>query len=158
VPFSADAPTLVTDRTPLKAGDAVAALIVVDGGGYLMQSRDDVPGIWYPGHWGCFGGAVDPGETPEEAFRRELIEEIGVDPDDFVPFVGFDFDLRAVGQPKVYRNYYVMRMTAERAAGLTVHEGRELRVWDPAPLLALERVVPYDAFALWLHLSRDRLS
>lgn len=41
-----------------------------------MQLRDDIPGIAYPGHWGFFGGHLDPGETPEAGLRRELIEEI----------------------------------------------------------------------------------
>ena len=36
------------------AGDAVAAIIVDEDGRYLMQLRDDIPRIFYPGHWGCF--------------------------------------------------------------------------------------------------------
>ncbi len=43
----------------------------------LMQLRDPIPGIAYPGHWGLFGGHLEPGESPEAALRRELIEEIG---------------------------------------------------------------------------------
>lgn len=29
-----------------------------------------------PGHWSFFGGAIDEGETPEEAVKREAIEEL----------------------------------------------------------------------------------
>ena len=46
-------------------------------GRWLMQLRDNIPGIVAPGCWGLFGGHLDPGETPEQALRRELIEEIG---------------------------------------------------------------------------------
>lgn len=46
----------------------------------LMQLRDMKEGINFPGCWGFFGGSIDEGETPEEAFRRELFEEIGYRP------------------------------------------------------------------------------
>lgn len=49
-------------------------------GKVLMQLRDMKEGINFPGCWGFFGGSIDEGETPEEAFRRELFEEIGYRP------------------------------------------------------------------------------
>lgn len=55
----------------------VALAILYREGKFLMQLRDDIPGIVYPGVWGLFGGHVEPGETPEMAVKRELIEEIG---------------------------------------------------------------------------------
>ncbi len=66
----------LTDNHPLRGEDAVAALITVEDGRYLMQLRDDIPRIFYPGHWGCFGGAVSPGEDEIEALQRELAEEL----------------------------------------------------------------------------------
>ena len=44
---------------------------------FLMQLRDDKPGILYPGVWGFFGGHMEPGETPEVGVVRELEEELG---------------------------------------------------------------------------------
>jgi 8-oxo-dGTP pyrophosphatase MutT (NUDIX family) len=55
---------------------AVAVAILYQEGKFLMQLRDDFPGIIYPGHWGLFGGHLEPGETPEAALKRELLEEI----------------------------------------------------------------------------------
>ncbi|MFM7362359.1 MAG: NUDIX hydrolase [Cyanobium sp.] len=55
---------------------AVALALLQRDGRWLLQLRDDVPGIVAPGQWGLFGGHLDPGETPEQALRRELVEEI----------------------------------------------------------------------------------
>lgn len=46
-----------------------------------MQLRDNIPGIVYPGHWGFFGGHLEPEETPEVGLLRELHEEISYRPD-----------------------------------------------------------------------------
>jgi 8-oxo-dGTP diphosphatase len=59
----------------------VAIAILYQNGQFLMQLRDNIPGILYPGYWGLFGGHLEPGETPEIAVRRELLEEITYAPD-----------------------------------------------------------------------------
>ncbi|MEB3349063.1 MAG: NUDIX hydrolase [Cyanobacteriota bacterium] len=56
---------------------AVALAMLERDGLWLLQLRDDVAGIVHPGTWGLFGGHLDPGESPEQALRRELVEEIG---------------------------------------------------------------------------------
>ena len=53
------------------------AVLVVDGA-YALQLRDDVPGIAARGMWALFGGALEQGESPEAALRREIFEELGV--------------------------------------------------------------------------------
>jgi 8-oxo-dGTP pyrophosphatase MutT (NUDIX family) len=58
----------------------VALAMLRRQGRWLMQLRDDIPGIVAPGCWGLFGGHLDPGETPEQAVRRELLEEISWQP------------------------------------------------------------------------------
>ncbi|MDQ3431099.1 MAG: NUDIX domain-containing protein [Actinomycetota bacterium] len=45
---------------------------VVVAAGVLLQQRGD------DGSWGLPGGALDPGETLEQAARRELLEETGL--------------------------------------------------------------------------------
>lgn len=54
----------------------VAIAVLYQGDRFLMQLRDDVPNIVYPAHWGMFGGHLEPGETPEVAVQREVLEEI----------------------------------------------------------------------------------
>lgn len=66
----------MSDRDRTKRTSVAMAIIYRDGK-YLMQLRDDIAGIAYPGVWGFFGGHLEPGELPEAGLRRELIEEIG---------------------------------------------------------------------------------
>jgi 8-oxo-dGTP diphosphatase len=54
----------------------VALAMVEQDGKWLLQLRDDLDWIVAPGCWGLFGGHLEPGETPEQALRRELMEEI----------------------------------------------------------------------------------
>ena len=58
----------------------VALAMLHRNGRWLMQLRDEIPTIVAPGCWGLFGGPLDPGETPEQALRRELLEEISWQP------------------------------------------------------------------------------
>ena len=58
----------------------VALAMLHRDGRWLMQLRDEIPNIVAPGCWGLFGGHLDPGETPEQALRRELLEEISWQP------------------------------------------------------------------------------
>jgi len=61
------------------AVDVALAMLRRDGR-WLMQLRAETPTIVAPGCWGLFGGHLDPGETPEQGLRRELLEEISWQP------------------------------------------------------------------------------
>lgn len=131
--------------------DAAVAIIVLDDNRYLMQLRDDKPGIFYPDHWGLFGGAVDQGEHAEEALRRELLEELQLEAGVLRFFTRMDFDFSRLGAGKVYRIYFELRLPAAKLSGLRLGEGRLMQAFDLADILTGKRVVPYDSFALWLH-------
>ncbi len=63
----------------------VARVLLFDELGRVLLLFDADPecgGYWYPP-----GGRIEPGESPEEAARRELIEEIGLDVAELGPVV-----------------------------------------------------------------------
>jgi 8-oxo-dGTP pyrophosphatase MutT (NUDIX family) len=145
----------LTDSHPLHGEDAVAAIITVEDGRYLMQLRDDIPRIFYPGHWGCFGGAVGPGESGLTALQRELAEELEMSTPWASEFIKLDFDLARLGQKQCYRTYYEVKITEAEVSRFVLHEGAEMRLFTPSDLFDA-RLTPYDSFALWLHFARDR--
>ena len=148
----------LTDNSPLRGGHAAAAIIVTEDNRYLLQLRDDIPNIYYPGHWGCFGGAMDEGETPLQALRRELEEELEFSPVAGEEFTRIDFDLTHLGQGRYLRAYYEFTVSAELLAGFVLHEGAAMRTFTAEELFALPHVTPYDSFALWLHVARLRFA
>jgi 8-oxo-dGTP pyrophosphatase MutT (NUDIX family) len=140
----------------LRPRDAVAAILAHEDGRYIMQLRDGKPEIFYPGHWGCFGGAVDAGETPLEALRRELREEIQFDMPGATRFTQFDFDFGPLGYPKVYRIYFEVKVPDAAFRRFVLHEGQGVEAFRGEDLLVARRVTPYDAFAVWMHMSRPQ--
>lgn len=60
----------------------IATILLFDQAGRLLiYLRDDKAGIPFPNHWDLFGGYIEEGESPEQALRRELMEEIGIEPE-----------------------------------------------------------------------------
>lgn len=53
-----------------------AGVLLIDERGWVLLQLRDAHGS-YPHRWGTVGGQVEPGETPEQAARRELAEETG---------------------------------------------------------------------------------
>jgi 8-oxo-dGTP pyrophosphatase MutT (NUDIX family) len=146
----------LTSTVPLRPANAPAALLVLEDGRYLMQLRDQKPDILYPGHWGLFGGATEPGENANAALKRELREELGVDGVSSRFFTRFDFDLTTVGTKKVWRMVFEVPLSSAVLPRLVLGEGAAVAAFAADDLLLKHRVVPYDAFAVWLHYHRAR--
>lgn len=111
----------------------VAIAILYQNQQFLMQLRDDIPGILYPGHWGFFGGHLDPGETPAIAIQRELLEEIGYAPAGLTPF-------RQYADERVVRHVFHAALPVPLSA-LQLNEG-----WDMG-LFTIEEIRRGDRYS-----------
>lgn len=67
-----------------------AGVITRDDGCFLIGQR--APGTFYPGFWEFPGGKVEPGETPAEALKRELEEELGIQAEQLNPWLVREHD------------------------------------------------------------------
>lgn len=107
-------------------GTSVAVAIIHQEGKYLMQLRDDIPNIAYPGVWGFFGGHIEPGEEPAAALKRELIEEINYSVEQLTIF-------RCDYPGKYIRHLYSCPLTVP-VEELELKEGWDLKLLTPAEI------------------------
>ncbi|CAA7612096.1 NUDIX domain-containing protein [Magnetospirillum sp. UT-4] len=146
------------DPTPMRLRPAAAAILVTVDGRYVLQLRDDTPGIPYPGHWACFGGALEDGEDPPAALVRELAEETGLAfaLAELSYFTTSTFDYAFAAGPMLTRTYFTVTMDDARLAAVRLTEGRNWAALSPGEVFGEIRLAPYDGFVLWMHASRRR--
>ena len=58
-------------------GKGAGVILIANNGNVLLQHRDK-NNKWNQNSWSEFGGQIEEGETPEEAVKRELKEELGI--------------------------------------------------------------------------------
>jgi 8-oxo-dGTP pyrophosphatase MutT (NUDIX family) len=125
---------------------AAMLLIVTEDGGLLLHHRDDKPEIPNPDCWAGFGGAVEDGETVEDAVRREVSEETGLqiaDPIFLTEAVDHEGDGRTVSL------FYIVG--GVRPDDIDLHEGAGVGVHRIEDLPDL-KMTPFVRRAIYSHL------
>ncbi len=127
-----------SQRTPVD----VAVGILVDGQGrFLLTSRP--PGKVYAGFWEFPGGKLEPGETVEQALRRELQEEIGVTIGEAPVWRIEEFDY-----PHARVRLHFCRVR-QWSGDLVMHEGQEMS-WERLPVRCAPLLPATEPVVQWL--------
>ncbi|MBI2356540.1 NUDIX hydrolase [Candidatus Dojkabacteria bacterium] len=70
-------------------------------------------------HWSFFGGSIEKGETPEQAMKREINEEMGYRIDNYTLFNKYTFI--PVNKPDLELTYYMYLAKAPLIKDLKIH-------------------------------------
>ena len=135
----------------------VACAILIDASGQLLlQQRDNVPDIVYPGYVSLFGGHREPGETFLQCVVREIHEETSC----FFPAERFEHLINCnrsdpeVAGSMVHGEFFVLNGVATER--LIITEG-SLLICKPSELGSLEtKLTPLSRFALDTFFARMR--
>jgi 8-oxo-dGTP diphosphatase len=108
----------------------VTAAIMEENGRIFIARRG--PGRHLSGKWEFPGGKIEPGDTPEQSLKRELVEELGIEVRVgellcSVRFRGSSVDLEL----------FAFRVT-ERSGDPVLHEHEESRWVPPSELLSYD--------------------
>lgn len=104
-----------------------ARLIVLDAETRALMFRYDVPGR--PPFWVTAGGECDPGESFEDAARRELLEETGIvaDPGEQIARMTPEF-VTVEGEPVQADERFFLVQVADTAVSTAGHTELEQRL------------------------------
>ncbi|WP_260598906.1 (deoxy)nucleoside triphosphate pyrophosphohydrolase [Sphingomonas endolithica] len=125
-------------KAPTHLFPVVAAALIDNERRVLVQQRP--PGRQLAGLWEFPGGKIEPGETPEAALSRELMEELGivVAPQDLMPLT---FASAAHGEGHLLLLLYACRKWSGEPVAL---DAVALR-WTSAAALRTLPMPPADA-------------
>lgn len=116
----------------------VATVLLVDARGWvLMQLRGaDAPAS--PGVWSFPGGGIEDGEEPEEAARRELLEETGLLVDGELVLYWSGMRPSASATRGLVEWYLYCAATDARQEDVVLGEGEAMEFIAPEDALALD--------------------
>lgn len=134
--------------------NAVAAIIKYEDK-YLFQLRDKKKNIFFPEHWGLFGGAIEKNETKINALIREINEELSITLKksqlEYITTIMFEHKKR-----KISRYFYFVEINDIEKKKIKLNEGKKYNFFEQKKIFC-KKVAPYDIFAFWLFINSKKL-
>lgn len=119
-----------------KIVDVAAAVLMRNDGTVLLASRPEGKG--WAGWWEFPGGKIEVGESPIEALRRELDEELGIEVETACPWLVRTFDYP---EKTVKLHFFIVRAWVGNPEG---REGQQLS-WQNPFNLTVSPMLPANA-------------
>ncbi len=118
----------------------------------LLQKRDQLENIFYPGYWGLFGGSKNKHENYRTTIIREIEEEIDykIDKMNLKYFIKLDLEFPIFKDSIFVKRYffsYKIKNIYKFKKNLVLKEGSNWGFFDKKKCDKLQ-ITPYDKFAL----------
>ncbi|MDO8600879.1 MAG: NUDIX domain-containing protein [bacterium] len=117
---------------------SATAILLNANGNVLLQLRDNLPTLPFPNTWTLLGGAVEAGEKPLDAVRRELTEEIEYAPEK-LHFLKSYLHSENI-EDHIFVGYIDI---AEEQLNRQLHEGQRVKFFTPLEIREMTSFVPY---------------
>lgn len=110
-----------------------AAAFITKDGKFLFGKRSE-QASWYPGVWDIFGGHSIGEESPEDTLKRELSEELNIEPVDYV--LVETVDIAENSELVVFHVYFVTNWVGLPTNASEEHS--EIKWFTPGELIGIQ--------------------
>lgn len=127
---------------------SVGVLIYDEDKRLLLQKRDQKNSIYFPGLWGVFGGACEPGESSKDAAIRETSEELTVNISEANLFMRMQIDCEELGTTPRERIFFSTFFSKYQIENISLQEGSGYKFFKVQELPPVSQIVPFDLAAV----------